>query len=197
MKHPIPQWLLLAILKASIIAIVPGTTVTEAQTTPPDAVRSIDANRMDRAFQAALSSDLATAEQILLEDLPADRPTPSDVIVIADRFSRLAFQLQNTDHDEAARHFGAMALEACLSSLSAGTEQLPNAATAQLLKRTGQLLKQTNGDLPEAARLFRLAYDLDPQGQIESLYLAQALEERDRVIAERRAEESRAKEVQP
>ena len=163
----------------------------------PESPQFIQRDRMERALQAALASDLEAAEQILLEDLSADRPTPSNMILMADRYSRLAFGLQNIDHDEAARHFGTMALEACLSSLSEATEQVPPAATAQLLKRTGQLLKQTNGDLSETARLFRLAYDLDPEGQIESLYLAQALEERERVIEERRAEESRVKEVQP
>ena len=183
-----------------VLAFLTGTALSPgwADGVPsPESPQLIQRDRMERALLAVLASDLETAEQILIEDLPADRPTPLDVILMADRYSRLGFQLQNLDHDEAARHFGTMALEACLSSLAEGTKQVPPAATAQLLKRTGQLLKQTNGDLSEAARVFRLAYELDPEGQIESLYLAQAAEERERVIEERRAEESRVKEVQP
>ena len=64
------------------------------------------------------------------------------------------------------------------------------------MKMTGMLLQKTAGDLTQAKEAYLLAYRLDPENQVEALRLGQALEERERVIAERLEEETRREEAQ-
>jgi len=151
---------------------------------------------MDRALSTALSGNLADAEGIATEGLHFSLDTPDGAAAYASRMAALAFRLLNLDHHAEARAVGDLAVQACTVYLESGPERTNPRRAARYLELTGLLLQRTTGDLQEAKEAYLLAYELDPENQIESLRLAQSLEERERVIAERKADEKRREEAQ-
>ncbi|RKX33424.1 MAG: hypothetical protein DRP71_10425 [Verrucomicrobia bacterium] len=167
-----------------------------AQTFEPGTEAWAHRDRVERALAKALDGDLREAEAIATEDLPALFETPDETATYASRMAGLAFRLQNLDRDPEARAVGSLALEACSIYLESEPELTNPRRAARFLKMTGMLLQKTAGDLTQAKEAYLLAYRLDPENQVEALRLGQALEERERVIAERLEEETRREEAQ-
>jgi hypothetical protein len=149
---------------------------------------------MEQAVSAAIGGDLVEAVMIASEDLPASLETADGQAAYASRMAGLAFRLQNIDRNEDADAVADLALDACGAFLASAPKSADPKRTARYLKLSGILLRRTPSGLNEAKEAFLLAYRIDPEGQIESLRFARALEERERVIAERRAAEERRKE---
>jgi len=153
-------------------------------------------DRVSRALAKALDGKILEAEAVAIENLPASLQTVDGVAAYASRMADLTFRLQNLDRTEEARAVGGLALEACSAYLESAPERTNPRRAARFLKLTGVLLQKTGGDLKQAKEAYLLAYQIDPENQIEALRLGQALEERERVIAERLEYEARGKEAQ-
>jgi tetratricopeptide (TPR) repeat protein len=150
---------------------------------------------MDRAVAAAQAGRLDQAGEILQEGIPTAAAAVDRSSAQAHRLAALAFRLQELDHAPQARELAEQALQVCSALLEEKALVADPGRNARLLALTGRLLERAAGQRREAMEAYLLAWQLDPERQVEALRAYQALAERERVILEREAEAARGKEA--